>query len=494
MSDPAPPRFRDSAVVVLIRGHGANLETYWVRRSDAVAVMPGFYAFPGGAVDAQDQALGFEGAGQAADHVLRACALREAFEETGVLAGLAAPASAAPLEEARRRLLADEVTFPALAREHGWRFGADTLAHAGRWQTPPFATRRFDATYYLVRVPEGQEPSIRAGELAMGEWIQPEQALERYRAGEVAFAAPILWTLRALAEGEEGLAARLVRGPERAGDPVQRIELKWGIVLVPMKTRPLPPATHTNTYLVGEREMALIDPGSAEASELEKLFAIIDMLGAEGRRLVVVLATHQHPDHIAGIEAVRERYQVPVAAHVQTALTVRADRVLGDGNMVELATGMGEWSLRVLHTPGHARGHLCFLHPRTRSLFCGDHIPGGTGTVIIDPPDGNMAAYVRSLGRLLDEPIETLFPGHGSPQGAARRRIEWLISHRLKREALVLAALAEDPEPLDALVQRAYRETPPDLWTYAQRSLLAHLEKLEAEGRAVRSGERWARA
>jgi len=153
----------------------------------------------------------------------------------------------------------------------------------------------------------------------------------------------------------------------------------------------------------------------------------------------------------------------------------------------------------VLHTPGHTRGHLCLLHPRTGSLFCGDHIPGGTGTVIIDPPEGNMAAYMRSLARLLEEPIETLFPGHGSPQGAAKRRIEWLISHRRKREALVLAALAEEPEPLEALVKRAYRDTPPELWKYAERSLLAHLEKLEAEGRAVRaegreSGERWARA
>ena len=474
MSAPAAPVFRDSAVIVLVRGHGADLETFWVRRSDEVAVMPGFHAFPGGSVDAQDQALEF--VDQAPDAVLRACALREAFEETGVLAGLADVVSPAPLEEARRRLLAGEVTFPELAREHGWRFRADALAHAGRWQTPPFATRRFDATYFLVRVPEGQEPSIRRGELAMGEWIRPAAALERYRRGEAAFAAPILWTLRALAEGEEGLAERLARGPGAARQPVQRIELTWGMVLHPMKTRPLPPATHTNTYLVGESEMALID-----------------LLGAEGRKLKVIAATHDHADHVGGIEAARERYRVPVAAHVQTAARVRVDRVLADGDTVDLAPGVGAWSLRVLHTPGHARGHLCFLHPRTRSLFCGDHIPGGTGTVIIDPPEGNMAAYVRSLGRLLEEPVETLFPGHGSPQGAAKRRIEWLISHRRKREALVLAALAEEPEPLAALVQRAYRDTPPDLWEYAERSLLAHLEKLEAEGRAAREGERWCR-
>jgi glyoxylase-like metal-dependent hydrolase (beta-lactamase superfamily II) len=317
--------------------------------------------------------------------------------------------------------------------------------------------------------------------------------MERYRRGEAAFAAPILWTLDALAGGEDGLAERLAQGPQRAATPVQRIELKWGIVLHPMKTRPLPPATHTNAYLVGEREMALIDPGSGEPAALEKLFALIDSLAADGRRLSLVLASHHHPDHTGGIDGVRERYRVPIAAHRQTAVQMRVDRVLDDGERITLEPGAEEWSLRVIHTPGHARGHLCFLHARTGSLFCGDHIPGGTGTVIIDPPEGNMAAYVRSLERLRGEPIETLFPGHGSPQGAARRRIDWLISHRRKREALVLAALGGEPEPLEALVTRAYRDTPSELWGYAERSLLAHLEKLEAEGRAARAGERWRR-
>ena len=487
------PRFRDSAVVVLVRGHGQDLETFWVKRSDEVAVMPGFQAFPGGKVSAEDSELEFEDAADLPDRALRACALREAFEETGVLAGLAAPVAIDALETARQRLLAEETSFPALQRERGWRFRAGALAYAGRWQTPPFATTRFDATYYLVRVPEGQSPSIRVGELASGEWTTPAAAMERYRRGEVAFAAPILWTLDALAAGEDGLAERLARGPERAATPVQRSERKWGIVLHPMKTRPLPPATHTNAYLIGEREMALIDPGSGEPAALEKLFALIDSLGAEGRRLAIVLASHHHPDHVGGVDGVRERYRVPVGAHRQTAVQMRVDRVLDDGERIALEPGAGEWSLRAIHTPGHARGHLCFIHPRTGSLFCGDHIPGGAGTVIIDPPEGNMAAYVRSLERLRDEPIETLFPGHGSPQGAARRRIEWLISHRRKREALVLAALGEAPEALDALVARAYRDTPTELWGYAERSLLAHLEKLEAEGRAARAGERWRR-
>ena len=493
MSAAATPSLRDSAAIVLVRGAGASLQVFWVKRGDAVGYMPGFQAFLGGKVAPEDRDVEMDGAGSEEDRVLRACAVREAFEEAGVLLALVGDPGRA-VGEARRRLLAGEATFTELAREHGWRFRADALVPAGRWTTPPFASARFDTSFFLARLPEGQEPEIVAGELASGEWVAAGDALERWRRGEATFAAPILHTLRALAAGEERLADRLAHAPRDFAQPVRRIELKWGIVLHPMKTRPLPPATHTNAYLVGEREMALIDPGSDEPAELETLFALIDALRADGRTLVMVLLTHNHADHVAGADAVHRRYQVPVAGHAETGRHVRLDRLLVDGERIALAADGPEWDLRALHTPGHTRGHMCFLHTRTRSLLTGDHIPGGAGTVIVDPPEGDMAAYIASLERLLAEPVETLFPGHGSPQGGAFRRIRFLIAHRLKREAKVLAALTGEPQSLAALVARAYDDTPRELWGYASRSLLGHLVKLEAEGRAAREGDRWRRA
>lgn len=494
-TDPSPRRFRDSAAVILVRGEGRDLEVFWVLRSEAVAVQPGFHAFIGGKVDAADAELDLPGIADASERAARACALREMLEETGVLAGLTSGAAdAATLARARERLLAGEASLAQLAAEHGWRFDPHALTFAGRWQTPVFASVRFDTLFYMARVPEGQEPSVLPGELASGEWVRPLEALDRYRHGRATFVAPILWALIALAEGEDGLAERLARGPERAGQPVRRIEMQWGVVLHAMPTQALPPARHTNAYLIGESEMALVDPGSGEEQALAELFSLIDLLQGEGRRLTMLVVTHHHADHRGGVAAVRERYGVRVVGHARLAEHLPLDVAVKDGDWLPLTPGLGDWRLQVIETPGHTRDSISLWQPRLRSLFVGDLLPGGGGTVIIDPPDGDMTQYLASLERVAALGPEMLFPAHGSPQGAAVRRIRQLIVHRLEREARVRDALADSPRALAELVGLAYANVPPDLWPLAERSLLAHLAKLEQEGHAVREGESWRRA
>lgn len=501
MNEPAAPRkvvFRESAVVVLVRGHGASLQVWWVRRSDAVPVLPGFMAFVGGKVEPHDAGLALPGIEDDALRAAHVCAIREALEEAGVLVGLApgvpAPGTAV-LADARARLLADRATLADLAREHGWRFDPAALEFAGRWQTPPFAQQRFDALYILARVPDGQEPSIVPGELAAGEWVDAADAIGRWRRGEVAFVAPILWALRAIAEGEERLAERLADAPRRAAEPARLIEMQYGIALHAMKTRPLPPATHTNAYFVGESEMALVDPGSGESEALAELFAVADLLATQGRRVAAIVVTHHHPDHTGGVAACRERFRAPVAGHAALGAHLALDRTLADGDTLALAAGVGAWDLRVLETPGHTRDSLSLWHERTGALFCGDLVPGGSGTVVIDPPDGDMAAYMASLERIAALPARTLYPAHGSPAGAVARRVDALAEHRRARERKVLAALsAHAAATLAELVPHAYADTPRELWSWAERSLLAHLLWLEARGEAVREGERWRRA
>jgi glyoxylase-like metal-dependent hydrolase (beta-lactamase superfamily II)/8-oxo-dGTP pyrophosphatase MutT (NUDIX family) len=489
MPDPTPPRpHRPSAAVILIRSTGENIQVFWVQRSADVSYMPEFRAFIGGTVDPGDAEIPIEGA-FGPDAIERACAFREAFEEAGVLIGVDNPGTPAALAEARKQLLNSEATFSELAKQHGWRFGRDALSPAGRWSTPAFSPRRFETQFYVARVPEGQEPSVHPGELASGEWIRPTFALRRWQLGYEAFAAPILYTLIGLAHGEEGIA-QLPEAPEAANEGPRRIEIMWGFVLHAMKTKPLPPALHTNAYLVGEPEMALIDPGSGDPEELNHLFAVIDALEKDRRKLKLVLLTHAHPDHIGGVEAIRQRYGVRVGAHAETAKLVSVDFTIKDGEWIPLVPGVGDWSLQAIHTPGHARGHLCFFHPRTGALISGDHVTG-SGTVIVDPPEGNMADYIASLERLQTMNIRVLFPAHGSPQGAAKKRIQGLIDHRWIREKKVEAALSGQPQSLEEMVEKAYDDTPRELWPFAERSLLAHLEKLEKEGKALRERDLW---
>lgn len=323
--------------------------------------------------------------------------------------------------------------------------------------------------------------------------MKPADALARWERGEVTFVAPILWTLRTLAAGEHDLAARLARAPEEAGRPVRRIEMQHGVVLHPMPTQALPPASHTNAYLLGDRDLALVDPGSGESAALAELFALAELLAAEGRRVRLILVTHHHPDHTGGVAACRAHFGARVAGHVALSPHVKLDHVLGDGDVIQLSPGAGTWDLKILSTPGHTRDSISLWHERRRALYCGDLVPGGAGSVVIDPPDGDMGDYLASLERLAGLGPVTLFPSHGTPQGAAVRRIRALIQHRREREVRVLAALGDAERELAELLPLAYDDTPRELWALAGRSLLAHLQLLERDGRAARLGEKWRR-
>ena len=183
---------------------------------------------------------------------------------------------------------------------------------------------------------------------------------------------------------------------------------------------------------------------------------------------------------------------VPILG-LSSAPTARAhsefvpDRELADGERLQV----GDSTLRVVHTPGHAANHLCLVLEEDRLLFSGDHVLNGS-TTVVDPPDGNMVAYLDSLRRLAAEPVDFILPAHGYVLGPAVPAMERLIAHRLKREVKVAAVLQRAASgTLDTLVPLAYDEVSPALHPVARRSLLAHLEKLEADGRATREGEVW---
>jgi ribonuclease/clavin/mitogillin len=268
-------------------------------------------------------------------------------------------------------------------------------------------------------------------------------------------------------------------GP-RAGD--------LGYLLVELRTPTLPPATTTNAWLVpagrGDAAgLAVVDPGAPDPDEQARLFARLDELEGEGRPLREVWLTHAHPDHVGAVRAVVARHRVPVRAHRLAAARPDMRAV----PVAPVAEGDRLGRFRVLETPGHAREHLSFLDEEAGALLCGDMV-SALSTMVIDPPEGDMAEYVRQLERLALLGPRTLYPAHGPPIADGARKLADAVAHRRAREALVLAALAV-PGTLGEVTARAYADTPAAFHALAARSCLAGLEKLRAEGKVeVRAG------
>jgi ribonuclease/clavin/mitogillin len=261
------------------------------------------------------------------------------------------------------------------------------------------------------------------------------------------------------------------------------------IRVLALRTPTLPPAAHTNAYLVGPDRgpQWVVDPGSPYPDQQEALNEVIASEAELGRPLAGVLLTHHHGDHIGGATALSERWRVPIAAHALTAGrldgVVVVDTIVADGDVIGGTTA--------LHTPGHADGHLCF--EIDEAIIAGDMV-AGIGTILIDPSEGDMALYVASLERLLARPQAILCPAHGPAIPDGHRKLREYIAHRTMRESRVVAALAARVEAsLGELVPDVYADTPRMLWPLAERSLRAHLDKLVREGRAreVNPGERW---
>ena len=242
----------------------------------------------------------------------------------------------------------------------------------------------------------------------------------------------------------------------------------------------------TNSYIIGTGDLAVIDPGPDIESHIAALIA------ATGGRLRRILTTHTHFDHSPAVRALKAATGAEVLGmrappQANQDQTFAPDRVPAHGDVIDC----GDFSLRAVHTPGHASNHLCYLLVEDKLLFTGDHVMQGS-TVVITPPDGDMGAYLQSLAALLELDITQIAPGHGHLIGSPHDEARKLIAHRLRREQKVVDAFAaKNPATLDELVPVVYADTPERLHKAARRSLHAHLLKLETDGRVSREGDAW---
>ena len=442
---------RPAATLILLRDGGTGPEIFMLKRSPSAAFVANAYVFPGGGLDAADhkalgrvtglteaeanRRLGVDAGGLA----YWVAAVRECFEEAGIL--IATDESGSPLDPERAAALAvhrDAVNAGTLA------FGdlldrerlvvpANEIAYFSHWVTAPGRPRRFSARFFVARAPHGQLGSHDDGETVASEWVHPKAALARFEKGEIELVHPTRISLTELAEFEDAARAFEFASTRedieadascwalgRDGRKLFRLndapyaEVHWsdpeetgttGYDLIPgvpkrldrYVTRIIAPnpglmtGPGTNTYLVGGDELAVIDPGPEIDSHIEAVLA-------EGAgRIKWVLCTHTHMDHSPAARRIREATGAivmgrPAPQGGTQDQAFAPDRVLEHGERI----ACGPVMLRAIHTPGHASNHLCYLLEETRMLFSGDHVMQGS-TVVINPPDGDMRAYFRSL-------------------------------------------------------------------------------------------------
>jgi glyoxylase-like metal-dependent hydrolase (beta-lactamase superfamily II)/8-oxo-dGTP pyrophosphatase MutT (NUDIX family) len=479
-----------AASVLLTPGPGSP-EVYMVRRAPALRFFGGFFAFPGGKVAPSDAAAPFVGVHDPR-HV---AAVRELFEETGVLLARRPDGSPVSHEPAfatlRRELIAERVSFADVLHHYEATLHAADMGQVGDVTTPPFAATRFDTRFFVAHLPPGQQVELWPGELDAGRWTTADAMLAEWERGECLVSPPTVVILEAVrGRAADDAPARL--GPlfnRVAAGALHPIFFARDVRMIPLRTEGLPPSTYTNAYLVGRDPAYLIDPGPTDPDEQARLFALLDDERAAGLRLAAVVLSHQHPDHIGAAAASAARSSVPVWAHELTARAlagrIGVQRFLHEGDRLDLGTAADgrPWHLDVLHTPGHAAGHLVFYEPHYRLLFAGDMV-STLSSVVIAPPEGDLAVYLESLRRLRTYPSRLLLPSHGSASADPVKTIDEWLAHRAKREEMLLTALSAGPRTVRELAPELYKGLPPGVMRFAALQILAGLRKLEREGRA----------
>ncbi|TCP98760.1 glyoxylase-like metal-dependent hydrolase (beta-lactamase superfamily II) [Sphingomonas sp. PP-F2F-A104-K0414] len=252
--------------------------------------------------------------------------------------------------------------------------------------------------------------------------------------------------------------------------------------------------TGTQTHVVGTTDLAVIDPGPDDPAHIAALIRAID-----GRPVTAIVVTHHHRDHSPATRPLQATTRAPIVGAAPFALddaSARADasfdadyapdRVLVEGDTI---TGDG-WTLAAIATPGHTSNHLAFALPETKALFSGDHVMGWS-TTIVSPPDGDMAAYMASLEKLMGRDDRVYYPGHGEAIDKPQRLVRGMLGHRKQREGQILRLLRAAPQPIGRIVTQMYVGLDARLVPAAERSVLAHLYDLQNRGLVIEEGETW---
>ena len=500
---------KDASAIILLNEAGDKV--LWARRNPQLIFLGGFHAFPGGKFEASDAFVKVENCADAELCKFIACGARETFEEVGVLL----VRNGERLTRGQRASLHDDLisgrmTFAEILEHWNLWIDANDFYYTGFWTTPKFSPVRFKTRFFLAVCPPKQQPFAAISELQNVEFITPKDALEKWKKSEVLISPPVLLSLETLADvdftnqheltqiNQDSFSSsrrsveKLLKVAQAADGKINYIEFNPRVLCFPLKTETLPPATHTNCFIVGRKKFIVIDAASKEQSEQIALHNLIDSFVEIGCICQEIITTHLHPDHYGGETALQKHLfdrfnlQIPLAAHRSTAESlagkVEYQKFLEDGEVFNLQDENGaDFELKIIHTPGHARGLLAFYDEESGFLLSGDNVISSS-SVVIAPPEGNLKDYLASLERLRDLPnLRFLCGSHGAAVFDAKAKIESFIAHRLEREKQIVAALENGAQSAREIVEKVYIDLKPELFRLAEKSVEAHLEKLREE-------------
>ena len=472
-----PPR--PSATLMITRDGDEGVEVLLGHRCESMPSFPGYWAFPGGGVSRVDKAAS-EVLGISVQH----CAiLRELVEELGLCPQDGRLISVE--EDFRRMVVDDKANWFPLALDGDISSDTTGMRIISMRTTPPFGPMRFENTFLQIHSQSHDEFSlVGQTEFENARWMRPCDVIGAWQNNAIKVAPPVVTLLMeverclGLMSGDmEKVAIDLEsRMPGR-----RSILFAQGVEVVPVKTATLPPADHTNCYLIGdpEGEFIVVDPAFRHREGMEEVAEAVERHKGE---LVAVFYTHGHSDHMADVGLLKEAFDVPIWSGSPSA-----DRILSDGEILNL--GNQEWT--VLHTPGHHPEHLCLISDS--GLVAGDMV-AGIGTILIPPGQGDMETYIEQLKRLLDLDPHLIFPSHGPVIPLPFMTLEHYIKHRSNRHDRVLAAVEEGHTSLEQIAKIAYEDTPDAHPGLAIDQTLSHLLSHEKGGNVRSTDGGWVRA